>query len=509
MIGSEAAILPPHDLNEALMLEHSGLNARIKAFAAASNFFTGKFRVKVTRGSVQPNQGEIMKMRRIIGLFIAVAGCATERPDPLVGCGSQFFGYQPKLEERGVGTEKEMTQSAEFDKESGFARSEAPLIGSLVAAIEAAPQRHYFDILVLSGGGKWGAYGAGFLAGWTAADRVAPDEPGHVKRCHVSVTTGISTGSMQIAAAYAATTEAEDGDCDITAIGEADATLRDAYTVDTENLVNKRGTTSIIRSLSIYDVAALEEKTLKTVAQYAPKYAALPAHKRAYAGLVNLEDRAFYIADIDGLARLIPSEELRNACIVEALLGSSAVPVVYPPRFIEDGAFVDGGARFGVFGSALLSNTEVKAALKARGLKPRLSVIINGNLSADAPCLAEVNLKGCKTQQTEGDESKLSLVDLAFASMSVAVDQISNDSVARLESDLRREYGEGGYSSRYTYLRNEEIESEMNGSCKLFLNETEHAEFDNDFMKCAYEIGMRKGIAQAWEGYPGYRVTSN
>jgi hypothetical protein len=53
-----------------------------------------------------------------------------------------------------------------------------------------------YDILVLSAGGQFGAYGSGFLAGWGERTDLAPN------RGDIDMVTGVSTGAMMATYAY-------------------------------------------------------------------------------------------------------------------------------------------------------------------------------------------------------------------------------------------------------------------------------------------------------------------
>lgn len=60
------------------------------------------------------------------------------------------------------------------------------------AAIQAAGgPTAVFDMLILSGGGEWGAFGAGFLNGWGQVPKGNP-----LARPHFDAVTGISTGAL-------------------------------------------------------------------------------------------------------------------------------------------------------------------------------------------------------------------------------------------------------------------------------------------------------------------------
>src|SRR5262245_14843877 len=68
------------------------------------------------------------------------------------------------------------------------------LLGRVEAKVDAAAKsttttQPTIDILVISGGGDWGAFGAGVLKGW---GRVT----GEFARPHFDVVTGVSTGAL-------------------------------------------------------------------------------------------------------------------------------------------------------------------------------------------------------------------------------------------------------------------------------------------------------------------------
>src|SRR5262245_19136920 len=59
-----------------------------------------------------------------------------------------------------------------------------------------------FDILIISGGGDWGAFGAGFLKGWGKIP------PGEMARPKFDIVTGVSTGALIAPFAFVGTDDA-------------------------------------------------------------------------------------------------------------------------------------------------------------------------------------------------------------------------------------------------------------------------------------------------------------
>src|SRR4029434_2884957 len=103
--------------------------------------------------------GAAVATRRLLSLV----GAMTERP---------LWGYGASLRSSQVAPEDLLRRRSTADEQSEAARE---LLGRLVERIksrydqDAASGRKEppaVDILVISGGGDWGAFGAGFLKGW-------------------------------------------------------------------------------------------------------------------------------------------------------------------------------------------------------------------------------------------------------------------------------------------------------------------------------------------------------
>src|SRR6185503_17797660 len=58
-----------------------------------------------------------------------------------------------------------------------------------IAAKARGGQPPTIDILIISGGGDWGAFGAGFLKGWARVN-------GEMARPQFDIVTGVSTGAL-------------------------------------------------------------------------------------------------------------------------------------------------------------------------------------------------------------------------------------------------------------------------------------------------------------------------
>lgn len=188
--------------------------------------------------------------------------------------------------------------------------------------------------LALSGGGKYGAFTTGVLAGWTATG---------TRPCF-DVVTGVSTGGLIATFAFLGP--------------EYDRTLTTLYTTLTDrDVYRRRVKPAVLWSESAADSAPLRElidchvtdETLHAVAQ------AHAAGRRLYVGTTNIDTRRFVVWDMGAIAA--SGRPDAKAVYRKVLLASASVPGFLPPvpievevngrRFTE--LHVDGGATTGVF----------------------------------------------------------------------------------------------------------------------------------------------------------------
>jgi predicted acylesterase/phospholipase RssA len=185
------------------------------------------------------------------------------------------------------------------------------------------------DILALSGGGSDGAFGAGLLCGWTARG----DRP------RFKLVTGISTGSLIAPFAFLG--------------AEYDQKLKEVYTtISTKDIYVVRSLLKMLRSDSLadtYPMARLaagyvDEKMLADIAREHKK------GRRLFIGTTNLDAQRLVIWDMGAIAA--SGHPNAGKLFRQIMLASAAIPVMFPPMYLEveaggnkyDEVHVDGGA---------------------------------------------------------------------------------------------------------------------------------------------------------------------
>lgn len=190
--------------------------------------------------------------------------------------------------------------------------------------IEAADKP--INILVLSGGGSNGAWGAGVLNGW----RRHPTNP----RPEFRVVTGISTGALQATSAFLNT-------------AEDDKELEKAYTtIQTEDIYR----TNMVFTKSLMDSSPLKKRLQNLITEKVVDRVATERAKgrRLYIGTTNLAAGRLTIWDMTEIA-LMPHTPARLELFRKVILASASIPVLFPPVEINGQLHADGGTRAELF----------------------------------------------------------------------------------------------------------------------------------------------------------------
>jgi hypothetical protein len=184
-----------------------------------------------------------------------------------------------------------------------------------------ADGRVHYPHLVLSGGGANGAFGAGFLNGWTASG----------KRPVFKIVTGVSTGALMAPYAFLGP--------------EYDDAIREFYTNTSSRNVFQM--LSIIPQLlggeSLADSGPLRLTIEQTVddAFLREIARAHQAGRRLYIGTVDLDSQFFIVWNMGAIAASGQPGALE--LFRSVMLASASIPIAFPPVYVDVEA---GGRRF-------------------------------------------------------------------------------------------------------------------------------------------------------------------
>jgi predicted acylesterase/phospholipase RssA len=226
----------------------------------------------------------------------------------------------------------------------------------------AALKRKEVNVLELSAGGEYGAYGSGFLVGWGKLGAAARP----ASRQDVQVVTGVSTGALMATYAF---------------LGDLDEELVKFYSnLSDEQIYTVRGKVSLIRANSLYDAAGKKALLARYItSDVIDRVARQPEERRLYIGFVNLDSGRFIRIDMVKLAQGIGDKAVRDDCYRGVIDAATAIEVAFPPAFIDGQMLGDGGARHHLF---LVDPSYLDPTADLRDVKLRLISLVHGDLDA-------------------------------------------------------------------------------------------------------------------------------
>jgi predicted acylesterase/phospholipase RssA len=190
---------------------------------------------------------------------------------------------------------------------------------NLIRTIERK-RGHALNLLSLSGGGQNGAFGAGFLKGWTESGR----------RPQFDAVGGVSTGALLATHAFLGTPA-------------DDAVLEEMYTkITSADIFTDRSIFDLLSADSLKDTTPLRAMIAKYItAETLQRVAAAADENRVLAvGTTNIDYGQTWVWNMTLIAKAGQLELYRDV-----LLASASFPIVFPPVEIEGHLFVDGAAR--------------------------------------------------------------------------------------------------------------------------------------------------------------------
>ena len=256
------------------------------------------------------------------------------------------------------------------------------------------------SVLVLSGGGAYGAYSAGVLVGWTQTGQ----------RPQFDVVTGISTGALIAPLAFLGP--------------QYDDQLRTMYTTMREqDLFRIKKSIRTIFAESLADNAPLVRKLEETVTPDLLKAIAAEHRRgrRLYVGTTELDGRRQVVWDLGAIAAHGTPADLE--LFRSVVLASAAIPGFFPPVRIPveiegklyEERHVDGGVSAALFFRPPYVPPEKRADPTANSLYDTdLYIIVAGKLYADpelvkarALWIAGSSVSALLFAQTRGDCMRL------------------------------------------------------------------------------------------------------
>lgn len=324
-------------------------------------------------------------------------------------------------------------------------------------------------VLLLSGGGQWGAFGAGYLS------RLA--EKGEVP--NFFVITGVSTGSMQ--AMFVGSDHPDKWQW-----------LQAAYTIDKESRVVRRN--AKWRALFTGSFAGLSplRGRIEEALCGTPDCPAIEALSRAdrqiLVGYIEAHSGDFFYSDIHQIAAGTAPGNAR-ACIAGTALASSAMPVTFQQVRINGRAYYDGGVRQSVFANWA---EQLGRAVRAYETKRPLESI------NDLPFYVIRNGPTALSNDNGGADTSPDAITAAQRAQAIVTNQLEVGSIAGLR--LQKPSGPIRFVTADGWERHAFLLRGQPATCKTLYDSAKKKGriFDPDFMACLMSYG-RARADQPWK----------
>ena len=286
----------------------------------------------------------------------------------LAACGAQRHPVaQPDMQQRAA-TVAQRQSALRLD-------IRATLLASLEADL-AAKREGRVDILMLSGGGSWGAFGAGFLHGWS---RLPADHPMAMPR--FDVVSGVSTGALLSSYALIGTPAYLER-------------VEQVYRSCSEDWAPLRSMVSLVGAPSLCDTtifdATLRDQMDADLARDVVRIQDVE-HRQAIVASSDIDLGRPILWRLGDQARKgLAATPYDPDCLFNALRASAAIPGAFSPVEVDGSLHVDGAVygQIHVLSDMTLVDRVVAAWREKAGAaaplpKIRYWVILNNRLSVD------------------------------------------------------------------------------------------------------------------------------
>jgi Patatin-like phospholipase len=203
------------------------------------------------------------------------------------------------------------------------------------------------DILIVSGGGDWGAFGAGFLKGWL---KVPAQHP--LAKPEFDAVTGVSTGALIAPFAFLGDEQSADE-------------IVNLYRNPGADWVKQRGMLFFLPdNISFAEVPGLEREMRSHITmELVRRIVSAAADGRLVAvNTTNLDDGTSRVFDLGAEAQRAVAENNLDR-IHNIMLASAGIPGAFPFRMIDDELYVDGGVTGNIVYGGRISEDQSLPAL--------------------------------------------------------------------------------------------------------------------------------------------------
>ncbi len=262
---------------------------------------------------------------------------------------------------------------------------------------------HPVNVLVLSGGGSNGAFGAGFLNGWSESGT----------RPVFKLVTGISTGALTAPYAFLGPDYDDELETVFTHV-----TNRDIYKIRSPLVVFKKDSLTSTKPLALNIEEVVTAELLAAIAEEHRR------GRRLFVATTNLDAQRLVVWNMGAIAASGHPRALE--LFRSVLLASASIPVAFPPVYVEvevdgeryDEMHVDGGVMAELFlWGAMVDVADATRQLQVDQTKrPKVSIYVIRNGQIDSSI----------------EQVRPNLVDIATRSMITLLKSVATADLLRI-----------------------------------------------------------------------------
>lgn len=382
------------------------------------------------------------------------------------------------------------------------------------------------NVLLLSGGGQWGAFGAGFLSELHLQGQMP----------RLTAINGISTGAMQ--SLYIAAGRAEDY-----------TALRHDYQLAATDYSQPESTVGTLlngRKASLAPLRSLLETRLcpNGIGAACTLIDAIrTSPSQLFIGMVAAESGRFHYVDVQGLLRDIKAhhddaDANRRAqqCVTGVALASSSIPVMLQrvrmnyrlrgaPSAWRSDIFYDGGTRYSVFDATIAHRADIATTARAQFTEMRRRQRLGPQYdNGPAPVIIHPVALATSTSAVDGAERATSPSDvqlyiirngplapiansdinrdgsiLAAAMRGYAILVNQSEIISIRAMRIYRPTGQIRYITADNYVQDDECRTQYQRSRE------DDVAFSQPFMQCLVRLGTDAARSNSWRDMPPIR----
>ncbi len=450
--------------------------------------------------------GTVLLIAAMSAVLLLLSGCVTRRGPQEISCPA-FFDHVH--DGKGSSLIREIQRDALNQSPTGLVADAMdskhdPLAEAIENALGVSDNENLVplrpNILLLSGGGQWGAYGAGLFEQLSKNDdrQALPD---------IGIITGISTGSLQTLLLMVALDPDKDAETRALAIQR----LVEGYDPEFES--------EVVRNTGMLGVPLFGSQAGTAPLRRRIAEALRPAEKillideirsstiRGFIGFVEADSGHFRYVDVNQMLKAVGDDKKALDCLTAATMASSAMPVFHQQlRVIDkDGnphSLYDGGARRSVFFDSAME--QLDRAVRKRIVADRKKLEDRGpaeerekiaaigfadSYRAAAPIVYVVRNGPTVRKRDPG----LNTSDGIIANGQRGYDLLVNESEIGAIAALRLY---NSYGTIMVTTADEYGKEGAPGLCRTI--KRDKMMFDPDFMDCLRELGKFKALRGPW-----------